>query len=299
MHIKDRILFLQIKDYVKSFLRPYNLIYRPKVVDKPEGKKILVLSPHFDDDVIGCGGTLYKHILSGDEVTVIYFTDGREGDPDNPDKDLVEAVRKEEARKATGILGIKNLIFLDEPETQLKANRKLLRTLADMFNKLRPDLVYLPSFVENHIDHLELNRIFFRLVRLLNMKFNVCAYEAWTPILPNIIVDIGSVIGKKEQALKEYKSQIRQVDYVSVTLALNRCRSVTNLQGRSYAEAFFFTTCKEYIDLMEELRLDKRIFINHLGMKKTIKEIIKKIPIVGDLAKFVKRRFFLKSFPDS
>ena len=299
MHMKDRMIFLQIKDYVKSFLRPYNLICKPKVVDKPEGKKILVLSPHFDDDVIGCGGTLYKHILSGDDVTIIYFTDGREGDPDNPDKDLVEATRKEEARRATSILGIKKLIFLDEPETQLKANKKLLETLADIFDKLRPDLVYLPSFLDNHIDHLELNRIFFQLVKRLNMKFNVCAYEAWTPIVPNIIVDIGSVIEKKEQAIKEYKSQIRQVDYVSVTLALNRCRSATNLQGRSYAEAFFYTTCKEYVDLMDELHLDKRIFINDARIKKITKETIKKIPIVGDLAKFIKRRFFLKSSLES
>jgi hypothetical protein len=50
---------------------------------------------------------------------------------------------------------------------------------------------------------------------------------------------------------------------------------------------------------MEELRLDKRIFINDRKMKKNIKETIKKIPIVGDLAKFVKRRFFLKSLSDS
>lgn len=264
MHIKDRMIFLQIKDYVKSFMRPYNLIYQPKVVDKPEGKKILVFSPHFDDDVIGCGGTLHKHILSGDEVTVIYFTDGREGDPEFSDKKMLEAIRKEEARRATGILGINNLIFLDEPETQLKANKKLLRTLAEIFDKLRPDIVYLPSFIDNHIDHLELNRIFFRLVKQLNMEFNVCAYEAWTPILPNIIVDIGQVIAKKEQALKEYKSQIKQVDYVNTTLALNRYRSVMNLQGRSYAEVFFFTTCKEYADLIKKLRLDKRIFINDI-----------------------------------
>jgi LmbE family N-acetylglucosaminyl deacetylase len=264
MHVKDRLLFLQLKDYVKSFLRPHNLICLPKVVDKPEGKRVLVLSPHFDDDVIGCGGTLHKHILAGDEVTVIYFTDGREGDPDFSNKEMLEAVRKEEARRATGILGIGNLIFLDEPETRLKANKRLLRILSDIFNKLAPDLVYLPSFIENHIDHLELNRIFFRLLRQLNMEFNVCAYEAWSPISPNIIVDIGQVIAKKEQALKEYKSQTRQVDYVNTTLALNRYRSAMNLHGRSYAEAFLFATSKEYIDLIKKLRLDKRLFIDML-----------------------------------
>ena len=262
MHVKDRLLFLQIKDYVKSFLRPHNLICRPKVVDKPQGKRVLVLSPHFDDDVIGCGGTLYKHILGGDEVTVIYFTDGREGDPDFSNKSMLEAIRKEEAKRATGILGIENLIFLDEPETHLKANKRLLKILTDIFNRLTPDLVYLPSFLENHIDHLELNRIFFLLLRQLDMDFNICAYEAWTPIPPNIIVDIGQVISIKEQALKEYKSQIRQVDYVNATLGFNRYRSVMNLQGRSYAEAFLFTTSKEYINFVKNLRLDKRLFID-------------------------------------
>lgn len=261
MHIKDRMIFLQIKDYVKSFLRPYNLIYIPKVVDKPEGKRIIVFSPHFDDDVIGCGGTLHKHVLAGDEVTIIYFTDGREGDPDNPDKNLVKTVRKEEARRATAILGIKNLEFLDEPETQLKTNKKLLKNLKDTFEKIRPELIYMPSFIENHIDHLEVNRIFFRLVKDLNIKFNVCAYEAWTPIPPNIIVDIGEVIEKKEQALKEYKSQIKYVDYFSTTLGLNKYRSAMNLKGRSFAEAFFYTTCKEYVKLLKELRLNKRIFL--------------------------------------
>ena len=169
MYSVDRLLFLQLKDYVKSFLRPRDLICRPQVVDKPEGKRALVLSPHFDDDVIGCGGTLHKHILSGDEVTVIYFTDGRKGDPDFEDKRTLEMIRKEEARRATGILGIDDLIFLDEPETRLKANRGLLKILSEIFDRLTPDLVYLPSFLENHIDHLELNRIFFRLLRQLDM----------------------------------------------------------------------------------------------------------------------------------
>lgn len=264
MHFKDRMIFLQIKDYIKSFIRPHNLIYLPKLVDKPEGKKILVLSPHFDDDVIGCGGTLHKHVLAGDDVTIIYFTDGREGDPDNPDKDIVEATRKQEAIRATAILGIKNLIFLDEPETQLKVNKKLLKKLIEIFEKLKPDLVYLPSFVENHIDHFELNRIFLHLVRHLNMNFNVCAYEAWTPIPPNIIVDIGQVIKKKEQALREYKSQIKYVDYLSTTLGLNKYRSAMNLQGRSFAEAFFYITCMEYISLIKNLCLNKKIFIDDI-----------------------------------
>lgn len=260
MYLKNRLLYLQFKDYVKSFLRPHNLICAPKVLDKPQGKKIIVLSPHFDDDVIGCGGTLYKHVLSGADVKIIYFTDGREGDPDMDDKNKLMNIRKEEARNAAAILGINDLKFLDEPETRLKTSARLLETLADLFAESRPDLVYVPSFIENHIDHLELNRIFFRLVERMNGVFNVCAYEVWSPIFPNIIVDIGKVIEKKELAIREHKSQIRQVDYVNTTLALNRYRSAMNLHGRSYAEAFFFSTSKEYTALIKKLGLQRRIF---------------------------------------
>ncbi|MFH1563480.1 MAG: PIG-L family deacetylase [Nitrospirota bacterium] len=250
----NRILSKQIKDYLKTFSRPKNLIFCPKLVDKPTGDNILVLSPHFDDDVIGCSGTLHKHILAGDKVTIVYLTDGREGDPSFEDKDLLEQIRKQEAISATKILGIENLIFLDQPETKLKSNKDLLHRLAGIFNQIKPDLVYLPWFLDNHIDHFELNRIFLDLCQHIPLNFNICAYELWTPLIPNIVVDIGDVLSKKEEALKQYQTQIKQVDYLNTTLALNKYRSATNLQGRTYVEAFLDLSVKDYINLMKRSR---------------------------------------------
>ncbi|MEW6095987.1 MAG: PIG-L family deacetylase [bacterium] len=258
----NRILSQQIKDYIKTFLRPKNLIFCPKVVDKPDGDNILALSPHFDDDVIGCGGTLHKHILGKDKVTIVYFTDGRAGDPSFEDKELLEKTRKQEAIAATKILGIENLIFLDEPETKLKSNKNLINRLSGIFNQINPNLVYLPWFLDNHIDHFELNRIFLDLSKNVKFDFNICAYGVWTPLIPNIVVDIKNVISKKEEALKEYKTQIKQVDYLTTTLALNKYHSITNLKGRSYAEVFLYTLVKDYLNLMNGLNLNKRIFIN-------------------------------------
>ena len=63
-------LVQQLKDYVKTFIRPDNLIVYPELVDKPAGSRVVVFSPHFDDDVIGCGGTLLKHVLAGDSVHI-------------------------------------------------------------------------------------------------------------------------------------------------------------------------------------------------------------------------------------
>jgi LmbE family N-acetylglucosaminyl deacetylase len=258
----NRILKTQIKDYIKSFFRPGNLIVIPEIVDKPEGRNVLVLSPHFDDDIFGCGGTLRKHVLSGDKVSVIYFTDGREGDPSVPDKDLVRKIRKEEAVKATSAIGIKNLFFFDQPETNLKPTATLIKRLAEIFNSIKPDLIYLPSFLDNHVDHFELNRIFLLLFSEIKLDCNVCAYELWTPLLPNILVDISKVVSKKREAAEQHASQIRQVNYIDTMLALNRYRSIMVMRGEGYAEAFFCITAKEYIKLLKTMNIKRRAFMD-------------------------------------
>src|SRR3990170_3703757 len=53
----------------------------PPPLDRPPGSRILVLAPHMDDEALGCGGSLHRHVLAGESVTVAYLTDGRKGDP--------------------------------------------------------------------------------------------------------------------------------------------------------------------------------------------------------------------------
>jgi LmbE family N-acetylglucosaminyl deacetylase len=252
----------QLKDYLRTFIRPDNLITYPDLIERPPGSRIVVLSPHFDDDVIGCGGTLYRHVKGGDSVTVVYLTDGREGDPSFTDTGLLSMTRKEEARRATKILGIHDLIFIDEPETKLSATGSLITKLDGLLNEIKPDLIYIPSFLDNHIDHFEVNRILLRLRKQLSYICNVAAYEVWTPLLPNVLVDITSVAQIKEEALRQYTTQLRQVDYAGTTLALNRFRSAVHLRGKGYAEAFLVVSLKEYAGLMEGLKLSERVFIS-------------------------------------
>lgn len=258
----NRRLLQQMRDYLRTFIRPDNLISYPQIIECPPGERVVVFSPHLDDDVIGCGGTLHKHVRAGHQVAVVYFTDGREGDPSNPDKRRVEEIRKEEARRATKLLGIEHLIFLDEPESHLKSTPKLVETLNGILDELNPDLLYIPSYLENHIDHFEVNRILMALSKRRSFGFNIAAYEVWTPLLPNLIVDIGSTVTKKEEALREYGSQIRQVDYVRTTLALNQYRSGMHLGGRGHAEAFLFMPSAKYLRLMQDLKIAGRLFID-------------------------------------
>jgi len=256
-----RLFRQQWKDYIKIFRSPHDLFYKPDILDMPVGKRIVVFSPHFDDDVFGCGGTLYKHVQAGSRVVVIYLTDGREGDPDEPNKCLVEQQRKEEARNATKILGIEELIFLDQPETRLRSTPKLLKKLKEILTKINPDLIYVPSFLENHIDHFELNRILIKLDRIMRISANVCAYEIWTPIIPNIVVDVGELISIKKQAMACYESQMKHLNYIEVILGLQRYRSASSLKGNTYAEAFIYTFWDDYIKFMRKINLNKRLLI--------------------------------------
>lgn len=262
----NRTLVLQLKDYARSFFRPVNLLSVPDLVERPPGSNIVVLSPHFDDDVLGCGGTLYKHARAGERITIVYLTDGRQGDPACPDKKQVERTRKEEARRATGILGIDSLVFLDQPETNLRPVPCVVEQVADLLATLRPDLIYLPSFLENHVDHFEANRILLRAASALSPSCGICAYECWTPLLPNLLVNITEVLSKKREAAEQYVSQNRQVNYVDTILGLNRYRSVSLLEGRGYAEAFLFAPAREYLALLRRLGVAHRALIDRRAL---------------------------------
>ena len=92
-------------------------------------KNLLVLSPHPDDDIIGCGGTLRRYHEEGAAITVVYMTDGRKGGGTYDEEELV-LVRKEEAAKAASIIGVDKLIFLDNKDAELSANKHSVRELS-------------------------------------------------------------------------------------------------------------------------------------------------------------------------
>src|SRR5687768_17661592 len=105
------------------------------MVDQPEGDTILVIAPHPDDDVIGCGGTIRLHILSGHVVYIVYLTDGEKGIKDFEKVRTIE-IRKQEASHAAGLLGVPNdnLFFLHLSDGNVineSGNNKEFKTITD------------------------------------------------------------------------------------------------------------------------------------------------------------------------
>jgi LmbE family N-acetylglucosaminyl deacetylase len=233
-------------------------------------RQVIILAPHMDDEVFGCGGILRRHILAGATVTAVYMTDGRKGNPDLYRQGLPKAVmtsqeaalvskRKDEAARAAKILGIQEQIFLDYPDSQLEPSPEVIRRVQHILQEKQPAVVYLPSSLDLHPDHWATNRILYAVTRALHFPRNwqpvYRGYEVWTPLLANRLVDISDVITTKEAAMKQFESQLSAADFVHTILGLNAYRSLYHAHGHGYAEAFYESPPEIYCQLFERLAL--------------------------------------------
>lgn len=221
----------------------------------------MVLAPHMDDEVIGCGGTLRKCVLSGKEIVVVYFTDGRQGDKylsSIGEHELIQhrqclvQIRKDEARGACEVLGIEKMHFLDGEDQRLQSTPEMRGALAGLLTDFQPDTIFVPFFLENHPDHRETARVLVETVAGTSLCCECYAYEVWTAIYPNCIIDITPVVETKRLALLRYQSQLKHNNYVRTTLGLNAFRSM-NADGEGYAEAFWQSTLDSFCTFFSEV----------------------------------------------
>jgi LmbE family N-acetylglucosaminyl deacetylase/glycosyltransferase involved in cell wall biosynthesis len=205
--------------------------YEPALL---RGERLLVLAPHPDDEVIGCGGLVAQHLRERREVRVIVATDGAQaGDA---------SAREEESRRGLAILGeVAAIEFLRIPDRQLDE----IPQLRDLLLAHRPDLILVPAPIEIHPDHLALARIFCELVQRDETLWadlavaRVAFYEVGQPLRPNAIVDITDVAETKYTAIAEHRSQLAMRDYVGYARGLNAYRAMTLPATAKFAEAYY------------------------------------------------------------
>jgi len=159
--------------------------------------KVLVFSPHPDDDIIGCGGTIAKHKKICDEIGVVYLTSG--GLTDNSHE------REGEATRAAKFLGVDSLKFLRWKDHEVAKTPKNFETIIDIVSEFNPGLIYCPTKDDQHIDH---KATFDLVTRATNLP--TCLYEVY-PGMQQIEAedyeDITEFIDQKIVALKVFKSQ--------------------------------------------------------------------------------------------
>ncbi|MFA0533140.1 PIG-L deacetylase family protein [Vibrio breoganii] len=117
-------------------------------------KKVLVVAPHADDEILGCGATIAKHIRSNDTVYVAIMTNASKGAPELFSETDVDNIRAE-AKSAHALLGVKETLFFDFPAPMLEQfpQYKISKEISDLINKLSIEVLYIPHKGDLHMDH--------------------------------------------------------------------------------------------------------------------------------------------------
>lgn len=187
--------------------------------------RILIFAPHPDDEILGCGGTMARHITAGDEVYVCIMTCGH---PPIFDDSIAKQngwphTLYPEIKRAHTLLGVKETFFLPfsaaamETDLRYELNGKVM----ELVNRIRPDVVYMPHFGDMQKDHTLTAEAVMVAVRPKygHVVRYVYAYEtlsetewniphAANAFIPNTFVDISDHLDKKLEAMSCYQSQL-------------------------------------------------------------------------------------------
>jgi LmbE family N-acetylglucosaminyl deacetylase len=240
LRLELRYIYEKVRRRVSSQYAISSSAWDPKLVDVPSGERFLVLSPHTDDEAIGCGGTIMKLLGRGRSVRVVHLSNQRTGMHSSSE-------RLAEARKAMEILGVTNHVVVQD---EFPSFDDLRGIIAGEMCSGNYDAVFLPSPIENHDQHLATCRAWAESMASLSRGAAVAIlFEVWTPLIPNMLVDVTDVMPRKIEAIRAYGSQVELVDYARAVEGLSSYRAA--MAGRNgYLEAFLSIQASDLNDLL-------------------------------------------------
>ena len=177
--------FFKIYHYIQVWLLRVIAIQCAKEIDSSEFDKVLIISPHPDDEVFGCGGLMQSLVQAGKQVEVIIMSKGeavhRHCCPNEEDS-IVQA-RAKLTDAANGVLGIapERIHHLDFPDGDFASaneNETLIRELENLIKEIAPTEVFIPHPFENSPDHVAATQILESILQRLTIK--TFYYCVWT-----------------------------------------------------------------------------------------------------------------------
>jgi LmbE family N-acetylglucosaminyl deacetylase len=224
----------------------------PGTPERVEAASALVLAPHYDDEVLGCGGLVAQLAAAGAAVRVLFLSDGGGGEEgrwdQESDRAAYRARRRAEAAAAGEVLGTVGSDHLDLPDGEL--DRELDALAAGIARALlseRPELLLVPSPLEMSRDH---RAAFAALHRLLGgvrdgdplaetlERLRILAYEVNHPGHPDLLVDVSGEGDLLARAMAAHASQEERHGYLGAALGLRRFRTLSLPAGVALAEGY-------------------------------------------------------------
>jgi len=221
------------------------------MTNKVKRKHVLVVAAHADDETLGCGGTIAKHVAQGDLVKVIFMTNGVSSRDDHSKTD--ENGRKSAMEQALKALGVQHYQCFNFPDNQMDSIPllKVIKAIEEVSNKFQPNIVYSHFAHDLNIDHCITHQAVMTACRPIKgssvekiLSFEVLSSTEWQSpstigFQGQYIVDISQYWQQKEQALWCYQEELREFPH---SRSLACIEALATLRGASHgvakAEAF-------------------------------------------------------------
>ncbi len=212
---------------------------------------VLVVAAHTDDEALGCGGTIARHVAEGDTVYAVFMADGVTSRARGGATNLL--ARNALAENARAILGVKENFYLGLPDNRMDSIPLIdvVQKLEPIIDKLKPNVVYTHHYGDLNVDHRITHQAVMTACRPMPNSsvraiyaFEVMSSTEWAtptaePFLPNYFVDISEFQEKKSKVLNVYHVEMRLMPHSrSVEHLANLAKHRGNSVGVSAAEAF-------------------------------------------------------------
>ena len=212
---------------------------------------VIVISAHPDDETLGAGGSILKHVANGDHVYWLIVTNIVESEEFSKKKINSRQIEISIVEK---IFGFKETFFLNYPTMTLSSSDliKMVPEISAIFTKVKPEIIYTLNRSDAHSDH----RVIFNAVMACTKSFRypfikkVLMYEcisetefapalAEKVFLPNYFIDITDFLEIKLEIMKIFESEIGEHPFPR---SLENIKALAHFRGASvgvqYAEAF-------------------------------------------------------------
>jgi len=233
------------------------------------GERILILAPHIDDEVIGCGGAILKYLRNKKNVFIAYLTDSSKLGSKLRASEIIEERRMEAllVGKEIGIDG--SMLFFLNGEDKNLINSNIEESLKRVVLETNPDVIFIPCLLDTHIDHYAATK---KLCNLYEDGLDVLQntslflFECQSPLTSfysNICLDVTDVFDQKKRLLKLYASQSFISNFV---LDLNKLNGMAFGKG-TFCELFYCITFNKYYDFYIK---NFRDYDKYLDLKKKL-----------------------------
>lgn len=191
---------------------------------------VLSIVAHPDDEILGVGGTLARHVADGDDVHICILSDGvssRHAEIDEAARREIER-RQDRAEEACRHLGVNSVSFHSFPDNEFDSVPllEIIKTVEEEIRENNPSLVYTHHYGDLNIDHELTCRAVTTATRPLKdsdiervLAFETLSATEWAVpspenvFQPQSFVNIENQLEKKIDALRVYKDELRELPH--------------------------------------------------------------------------------------